>query len=80
MYISHKGRTRQLCKLVPGRKGRNSVILPAVTEREAAPKFMAILEEYGPDIRVCHGYDHKSIRPFQASFGFLAPVEEQVRI
>ena len=42
MYISHNGKTRQLCKLVPGGKGRNSVILPAVTEWEAATKFMAI--------------------------------------
>ena len=80
MYISHKGKTRQLCKLVPGRKGRYSVILPAVTEREAATKFMAILEKYGPDIMVCHEDDHKSIRPFQASFRFLAPFKKQVRI
>ena len=56
------------------------MILPAVTERKAATKFMAILEEYGPGIMVCHGDDLKTIRPFLAKFGFLALFEEQVRI
>ena len=59
MYI--KG--RKLMKL--GDSAQKPVILPTVSEKEAAQQFVDILKEHQVDILVFHGEDQRTIRPLR---------------